>query len=376
MRNVAVCARRVGALLPEKSSMEIVEVDRVPVGFGVVRTREPDFDRTAPGNATRVLVKVTAFSCNYRDKAFILSAAAKATDNSFYVLGSEFAGTVVAVGPEVSGLQLGDRVIGDNAYSGHGICGEGAPEGLATNHASREYQVLDQRRMHRVPAEMPATVAAGFGVGSQTAYAMIRKVRTTPGARVLVTSARSNTSLFVINALRAHDVEVYATTTSAQCGGKLRQLGVKEVFEADLHPREFTKHEQLVRVARRIGRFDCVIDPFFDLNLAKALGVLAPGGTYITCGLARQDGAPSDPAPMPTAPRLEEVLLRAIVYNHQIIGNCLGTTEDLESACRDYAAGRLEVVIDSVFSGDKVGAFIERTFCARGRFGKVIFQYE
>jgi hypothetical protein len=34
------------------------------------------------------------------------------------------------------------------------------------------------------------------------------------------------------------------------------------------------------------------------------------------------------------------------------------------------------VAVDSVYSGREVGAFLDRTYNARDRFGKVIYQYD
>ena len=57
------------------------------------------------------------------------------------------------------------------------------------------------------------------------------------------------------------------------------------------------------------------------------------------------------------------------------MGNCLGTTEDLKNALQDYASGDLKVIIDSVFTGNQVGAFFDRTYNAPDRFGKVVYRY-
>lgn len=49
---------------------------------------------------------------------------------------------------------------------------------------------------------------------------------------------------------------------------------------------------------------------------------------------------------------------------------------DLEQALGDYAAGALLVVTDSVFTGDDVAPFLNRTFNDGERFGKVVYAYE
>ena len=129
-------------------------------------------------------------------------------------IGSEFVGEVAAVGADVTGLALGDRVMGDNHYIGAGDAGRDYAEGVPTNAASQEYQVFHPAKLIAVPPEMPDEVAAAFSIGAQTAYSMVRKLALPYGGHVLVTAARSNTSLFVISALKQLGVNVYATSTS------------------------------------------------------------------------------------------------------------------------------------------------------------------
>lgn len=61
--------------------------------------------------------------------------------------------------------------------------------------------------------------------------------------------------------------------------------------------------------------------------------------------------------------------------NISLIGNNLGTTADLESALDDYCQGRLPVTLDSVHGGGDLANFVERSFVADNRLGKVVFDY-
>ncbi|PKO22652.1 MAG: hypothetical protein CVU38_08320 [Chloroflexi bacterium HGW-Chloroflexi-1] len=74
----------------------------------------------------------------------------------------------------------------------------------------------------------------------------------------------------------------------------------------------------------------------------------------------------------PIAP---EILLGLLFYV-QIIGNCIGLTDDLRDALNDYASGALSVVIDSVFTGNQVGDFLDRMYNAKDRLGKVVYCYD
>ncbi|MBN1219842.1 MAG: zinc-binding alcohol dehydrogenase family protein [Anaerolineae bacterium] len=374
MRNVAICGEGFKNLMSQAGTIETIEIEGVPVHCGLVQTSDIHFDRNAPDNEHKVLVKIRAFSCNYRDKSLILQMATRGQANSFYVVGSEFVGEVVDLGPAVPDLQPGDRVIGNGSYPKADV--EGLMGGLPTNHGSKEYQAFHWAKLMKIPPAMPDEIAAVFPIGAQTTYSMIRKLTLQPGENVLVTAAKSNTSLFAINALKNWPVNVYATTTSLRFEDELRQMGVKRLVQIDPQQATFVENETLKQIAAEIGGFDAVIDPFFDLHLGKVVPVMASGGRYVTCGhhdqysdfIGKDFGHPRwEVGPAMTA---------AILGNLHFIGNCIGQTDDLRRAIDDYAAGKLHVGLDSTFSQGQVGAFFARTYNDPARFGKVVYKYE
>ena len=104
------------------------------------------------------------------------------------------------------------------------------------------------------------------------------------------------------------------------------------------------------------------------------MGLLAAGGRYVTCGLAGQYPAPGR-QPSREVPDLRQAIGEAVLKNIRIVGNCLGTTADLQHAIAAYRAGDLSVVIDSVYHGLHAREFLQRSFTDRNRFGKVVFSY-
>ncbi len=375
MRSLAVShSAALLSLLPHEAVAPF-HIDAAPLWCGMLVMPAPDFDPAAPENRARVLVRQRAFSCNYRDKGLLLGALHDAYRHSYLVIGSEFAGEVVAVGAEVTDLKPGDRVMGDNHYLGAGDAGRDYREGVPTNAASQEVQAFHRAKLIAIPREMPDAVAAAFTIGAQTAYSMVRKLAPAAGANVLVTSARSNTSLFTINALKKHGVNVYATSTSARREPELAALGVRELFVVD-PAAGWAGQARLQAIVRAIGGFDGVIDPFFDLHLSPAVEVLAAGGRYITCGHYDQYLGLIGQASPYERPDLYRTLLAAIWKNVQIICNCVGLTGDLQQAIADYVAGDFTVVLDSVYNGAAIGAFLDRSFNAGDRFGKVVYAFD
>ncbi|MEO8621103.1 MAG: zinc-binding alcohol dehydrogenase family protein [bacterium] len=355
-----------------------MSIDGVRVVCAVIETADRGFDPALDANASSVLVRVRRFSCNYRDKSFVMRAAAQLPNNKFFVIGSEFVGDVVAVGGDVRRVRVGERVIGDNSYPhvgpGDAPGRRGAHGGIPTNGASGEYLVLHEDKVIAIPPGMPDDVAAAFSLGAQTAFSMVAKLSPARGEHVLVTSAKSNTSLFAIEALRERGVNIYATTTTERHVDRLRSRGVSEVFVVDA-TLPFSRHDALVAMARQVGGFTGVIDPFFDLHLLKVLPLLRNGARYVSCGFHDQSGlTPS--ATSATATDYRAAICTAIVKNITLLGNCVGLRCHLEEAVAAYASGKVDVAIDSVFDSERAGPFLMRTFAAPERFGKVVYAYQ
>jgi NADPH:quinone reductase-like Zn-dependent oxidoreductase len=371
MKSVAIHSSAMSNLVSFSDAVQTIDLEGVRVLCSLQEIPEPAFDPTSPSAQFSVLVKIHAFSCNYRDKHFILKMATRQDTNGFYVIGSEFVGTVVQVGASVTEFRPGDRVIANAEWPGSGqVTG-----GLPTNHASKEYLVLDYRKLIKIPDSMNNAVAASFTIGAQTAYSMVRKLALTPGENVLVTAAKSNTSLFAINALRTRGVNIYAVTTSKQFEAELLERGVKQVFCVDPQSDNWIDDPVLGPAARALNGFDAVIDPFFDVHLGKVISLIDFGGRYVTCGLYDQYlGLVGQSFQYHGLP-WQTIMLQAMQRNIHIIGNCIGTSQDLQQALADYADGTLDVIIDSTFSGNQVAAFFERTYNARDRLGKVVFEY-
>jgi NADPH:quinone reductase-like Zn-dependent oxidoreductase len=373
MRTLATLTTAAKDLLAHNPSLATVKLYEVPIHFAIVPSPTPEFDPEK--NPSKVLIRVRSFSCNFRDQSVLFTIAAK-NDPCFFPIGSDFAGEVLQVGAAVTDFTVGDRVIMNGSYFGIFLDGKRPVQGLPTNRGSVEVQSIDQSRLIKIPERMPFSVAGAFSIGAQTSYSMIRKLGVTPGSNVLVTAARSNTSLFAINALRHTGANVYALTTSGEYVDRFLRLGAKDVISVDRNVDNLLLDRRMALLARSLGGFDAIIDPFFDLYLAKVLPLLKAGGRYTTCGIWDQFQSSLGKADAVGNRRYEDALCHALVNNSQIIGNCLGSTEDLQRAVEDYEAGRLDVLIDSVFSGNQVGDFITRSFDASDRFGKVVYEYQ
>lgn len=345
-------------------------LEGIPIACAVVEGAPVAFDPQDPGNTRKVLVRKRAFSCNYRDRALILSLALNAPPGSWCAIGSDFVAEVVAVGGDVRALRPGQRVIGNAAYPHSGV--DGVRPGVPTNTASREFDVFHESKLYPITAEIPDEVAAGFTIGAQTTYSMIRRLGLSDGERVLVTGGRSNTSLFALAALARRSVEVHVSTTSPRHAEALRRAGASEVVVLKRDRPDFKADAAVQRVLRQ-GGYNGVIDPFADVNLALMPEIMAMGGRYVTCGVYDQHTRLTGGTAVIAKPD-SGLILQMMMKNLSIMGNCIGLEADLAAAVADAAAGRLPVMVDSVHTGDP-GAFFDRTYNAPERFGKVVFRY-
>lgn len=122
-----------------------------------------------------------------------------------------------------------------------------------------------------------------------------------------------------------------------------------------------------------LGLFDTAIDPFADLYLERCVEVLGQSGRYVTCGIQAQDRAFAvTTADLP----LTHLVGHMIMNNLSLIGNCIGTHEDLVAAVEDFDPSRPPLPIDSVHEPEGVEEFLQRTYGKGRRFGKVVMRYD
>jgi NADPH:quinone reductase-like Zn-dependent oxidoreductase len=346
-------------------------LDNVKLNVGVIEeknTKLLDSDKYSQS----VLVKKKAFSCSYRDKQLIFYTHKKIVESGlsndifFSHIGSEFVGEVVQLGKEVRNLKLGDKVIPNVSYPSHKL---GHFGGIPTNGASKRLEVFHCNNLLKVPSDIPDTILAAFPTSSFTAYSMVRKVLE-PNAKVLVTAAKSNTSLAVINALKSREVEIYVISSNNSFKKELLELGVRNMFCFDFENGEF--ENSFLDFVKEIGGFDVIIDPFFDVYFSNLANMLANGGKYITCGLLDQSGI------MISQKRisLNELFVQLMVKNISISGNCLGSEWDGIHALNELKSGKYQVLVDSVYGFGEEHLFFQRTFNSRNRFGKVVYEYQ
>lgn len=328
----------------------------------------------------KVLVKKKAFSCNYRDKAVLLRSdrfikeEAELGELNFTYLGSEFVGEVIAIGSNIKDFKVGDKVIPNISYPSYE---EDYRPGVPTNYASSRIEDFKSNKLIKIPKDFDISdeVLAAFPIAGFTTYSMIRKV-VKPNSKVLVTAGSSNTSLAAISALNKHPVEVYVMTSNTDKIDFFKKMGVKDVLIVNHKLENYAEDETLRNKVEEIGGFDAAIDPFFDIYLPRVIDFLKTDAKYVTCGLYNQYPEFDDGRYEYKGNSFNNILIKSMIKNISIIGNCIGLKEDGLEALEDLKNGTLDIFIDSVFSSGEENLFLDRTFNARDRIGKVVYKYE
>jgi NADPH:quinone reductase-like Zn-dependent oxidoreductase len=224
-----------------------------------------DVGMPAVGDA-EVLVRVRAASVNPLDWHFMrgapylvrMMAGLSRPKPSATRLGADMAGSVEAVGKNVTGFRPGDEVFG----------------GLEERGTLAEYISI---RADAVVLEKPAGLtfeqAAAVPVAAFTALQALRdKGRVQPGQKVLVNGASGGVGTFAVQIAKALGAEVTGVCRTANVG-MVASIGADHVV--DYTREDFTQ-------ARR--RYDLLIDIAGNRSLAETRRVLVPKGVLVVVG--------------------------------------------------------------------------------------------
>lgn len=169
-----------------------------------------------------LLVQVRAVSVNPVDTKVRKSAAPAAGE--WKVLGYDAAGTVVAIGPDVTGFKPGDEVW----YAGS----------IARSGTNAEYHLVDSRIAGPKPASLSFAQAAALPLTAITAWEMLfdrlEVTRPVPGAApaVLIIGGAGGVGSMAIQLLRARtNLTVIATASRPETQAWVRDLGAHHVID-------------------------------------------------------------------------------------------------------------------------------------------------
>ena len=238
--------------------------------------------------------------------------------------GTEGAGTVEAVGEDVTGLKPGDRV----AYAG--------PTG-----GYAEERLIDADRLVKLPDEIPFEQAAAMMLQGMTVRMLLRGVHAVqPGETILVHAAAGGVGLIMCQWARAIGATVIGTVSTDDKAEMARTHGCD-------HPIIYTRQDFVPEVERITGgaKLPVVYDSVGKDTFLKSLDCLHPRGLMVSYGNA---SGPPDPIPPGLLAQKGSLFLTRPTLFHYI-----ARREELEQSAKE--------LFDMVLSG-KVKIEIGQTF--------------
>src|SRR5881396_1867350 len=230
--------------------------------YGLANLKLEDVEKPTP-NDDQILVRVRAASVNPYDWHFIEGTPyimrmmgvglRKPKDTR---LGVDFAGTVEAVGKNVTQFKPSDDVFG----------GKGG--------AFAEYVC---RRAEGAVALKPANItfeqAASVNIAGITALQGLRdKGKVQPGQKVLINGASGGVGTFAVQIAKSLGADVTGVCSTRNVD-LVRSLGADRVI--DYTTEDFTKGAE---------RYDVMLDNVGNHSLSECKGVLTPAGKYVLIG--------------------------------------------------------------------------------------------
>jgi NADPH:quinone reductase len=224
-----------------------------------------------PGEG-QLLVKVAAVGVNYIDTYHRSGAYPMSLP---FIPGSEGSGTVVAVGPDVDNIAVGDQVawaLGSGSYA--------------------ELAVVAAEEAVPVPDEVNIEIAGGCLLQGMTAHYLVVSVHAVqPGETVLVHAAAGGMGLLLTQLATARGGRVIGTVSTAAKEQLAREAGAAEIIR-------YTEVDDTAGEIRRLtgGKgvaavYDGVGASTFDASLAS----LRPRGMLALYGAASGPVPPVDP---------------------------------------------------------------------------------
>ena len=215
-----------------------------------------------------VLIDVKAIGLNFPDTLMLQGKYQTRPDRPF-VPGRDASGLVVAVGPKVTRVKKGDRVIAQ----------------VATG-AFAEKLAAPEARCFRMPDGMDFVTGAGMVTIYNTAYvAVVIRGQLKPGETVLVTGASGGVGLAAVQLAKAKGARVLAGVTSKEKGQVALASGADALIDlsvADLHE---NLRQQVFALTEDRG-VDAVFDPVGGDVFDAALRALGYAGRMVIIGFA------------------------------------------------------------------------------------------
>jgi NADPH:quinone reductase-like Zn-dependent oxidoreductase len=306
----------------------------IQADFGVDKLALVERAEPVPGTG-QVLLQMNAWSLNRRDLLMVTGIYNPKLRRPVIPV-SDGVGTVIAVGPDVTRVKVGDRVAG--AFMQSWIDGPltdadsrsalgGAIDGLLA-----ERVVLHEDGVVQLPAHLTNEEAATLPCAAVTAWhALVTEGRIKAGDVVLV-QGTGGVSIFALQFARLHGARVIATSSSDAKLARLRELDASDTINYRATP----AWEERVRELTGSVGVDHVVEVGGAGTMSQSLRAVRAGGQVSCIGVLSGVGGEFNPLP---------ILMRGI----RLQGVFVGSRAMFESMNRAIDLAKLRPVVDRVF---------------------------
>ena len=225
-----------------------------------------DIDRPAIGD-DEVLVRVRAASVHVGDwilmtgVPYVMRMGTGLSKPKNPVPGTDIAGTVEAVGPQVQSLRPGDDVFG-----------------WCTG-AFAEYARAPEDQLVKKPANLTFEQAAAVGVSASTALQLLRDdANVQPGQKVLINGASGGVGTFAVQIAKAFGAEVTGVCSTKNLE-LVRSIGADHVID-------YTQED----FRDGADRYDVILDNVGDRSMPDTRRALTQNGTLLSNGGGHSTG--------------------------------------------------------------------------------------
>jgi NADPH:quinone reductase-like Zn-dependent oxidoreductase len=288
-----------------------------------------------------VRVRVRAAALNHLD-LWVVRGVPGVRVTPGWVLGSDGAGIVDAVGPAVTSVHVGDHVVinpgvsdrtceycrtGDNPLClQYRILGEHRAGTMA------EYVVVPAANAVAIPDHLSLTTAAAFPLATLTAWRMVvTRARVQPEDQVLIRGIGGGVALAALRISKGIGARVWVTSRSAAKLERAREIGADE----GLNERDADVAKEIRGRTGKRG-VDVVIDCVGEATWASSLGALGKRGRLVSCGGT-------------SGPHVQTDVRRLFWNQWTIMGSTMGSDAEFDAAVGELRAGRLLPAVDSIY---------------------------
>ena len=280
--------------------------------------------------------------------------------------GSDIAGVIERLAPDVTGWSVGEVVVVNPSLS----CGkcERCMEGEVSqcdvydilggngNGGNAEYIPVNADKLMRMPDGFDFVKAAAAPLAYQTAWrALTRRAKLQKGEDVLILGASGGVAVAATQIAKILGARVFAVTSSEDKMKKAERAGADVV----LNRKTSNPFHEVRRLTGGRG-VDLVVENVGAATWSDSQKILRKGGRLVTYGR--------------TTGREAVTNLSTLFWNEQtLIGSTMGSVSDFREVMEQVFNGSIEPIIDSVYPLEQATKAYARY--ERGeQFGKIVLQ--